>query len=86
MKAQIVRSRSGFTLVELLVVVLIIAVLAALSMVGLSRMRAAGDRATTVSVMRQLQIANTSYAGDHSGQYVPLSSMDENENRINDWH
>lgn len=80
------RSGNGFTLVELLVVIAIIAVLTTLSVLGFSRMRAAGDRATTVSVLRQLQIANYSYANDHNGQYVPISSMDENNNRVNDWH
>jgi prepilin-type N-terminal cleavage/methylation domain-containing protein/prepilin-type processing-associated H-X9-DG protein len=77
---------AGFTLVELLVVITITVILAALSVLGFSRMRAAGDRATTVGVLRQLQMANIGYAADHNGQYVPLSSMDENNNRINDWH
>lgn len=86
MKTPIHRPRPGFTLVETLVVIVIIAVLAVLVIVGVTRMRAAGDRATTVAVLRQLQLANHSYATDHNGQYVPLSSMDENENRINDWH
>lgn len=86
MKSPIHRSSSGFTLVETLVVIVIIAVLAVLVIIGVTRMRAAGDRATTVAVLRQLQLANHSYATDHNGQYVPLSSMDENENRINDWH
>ena len=86
MKPSINRVHAGFTLVELLVVITIIVVMAALTVMGLQRMRAGGDRATTVAVLRQLQLANTAYAGDHSGQYVPLSSMDENQNRINDWH
>ena len=86
MKKPIQHSRPGFTLVETLVVIVIIVVIAAFTFVGVNRMRAAGDRATTVAVLRQLQLANFSYASDHNGQYVPLSSMDENENRINDWH
>jgi len=72
MKAQVSRARTGFTLVELLVVITIIAVLAALVVAGFSRMRAAGDRATTISIMRQLQIANVGYANDHNGQYVQI--------------
>lgn len=86
MKPNYRRIHAGFTLVELLVVITIIAVMAALTVMGFQRMRAAGDRATTVSVLRQLQVANTSYAADHGGQYVPLSSMDENQNRKADWH
>jgi prepilin-type N-terminal cleavage/methylation domain-containing protein len=77
---------SGFTLVELLVVIAIIAVLAVLSSMGFQRFRAAADRATTITTLRQLQLANTSYAADHSGQYLPISSMDDDRNRINDWH
>ena len=75
----------GFTLVELLVVILIIATLGALAFLGLSRMRAAGDRAATVAIMRQLQVANHSYAVDHGGQFVPLQSKDENGG-ISTWH
>ena len=75
----------GFTLVELLVVITIIVVLAALSAVGLSRMRGAGDQATTVAIMRQLQVANHAYANDHGGQFVPLQSKDENGG-ISTWH
>jgi type II secretory pathway pseudopilin PulG len=86
MKNLVHHSRPGFTLVEMLVVIVIIITLAVLSMVGYHRIRASADRATTVAVLRQLQLANLSYASDYNGQYVPLSSMDENQNRINDWH
>jgi prepilin-type N-terminal cleavage/methylation domain-containing protein/prepilin-type processing-associated H-X9-DG protein len=86
MKSPTHRPRPGFTLVELLVVITIIAVLAALTVVGFTRMRAAGDRATTVAVLRQLQIANVGYASDHNGQYVPMESYDEDNARGNEWH
>lgn len=86
MKPKKYRLKSGFTLVELLVVITIIAVLATLSFMGFSRMRASADRATVSNVMRQLQMANHAYASEHNGSYVPISSMDENQNRINDWH
>jgi prepilin-type processing-associated H-X9-DG protein len=79
-------SRAGFTLVELLVVIVIVIVLAVLSFMGLQRFRAAGDRATAVSVLRQLQLANVGYASDHNGQYVPMESYDENNARSNEWH
>jgi len=78
------RSITGFTLVELLVVILIIVTLAAFSVFGLSRMRSAGDLATSVAVLRQLQIANLSYSTDHNGRFVPMSSNDVNEKRT-DW-
>lgn len=72
------RPPSAFTLVELLVVIVIIASLAALSLVGFSRMRAAGNGATTVANLRQLQLANASYASDHNDRFVSYSNTDPN--------
>ena len=86
MKRSVSRPAAGFTLVELLVVILIIVVLAALSFLGYSRMRGAGDRATTVAIMRQLQMANYSFANDHSGRFVPLESRDESDQVDCTWH
>ncbi len=79
------RQNQGFTLVELLVVILIIAVLAALSMVGVNRLRASGDRASAMSVMRQLVIANTSYSVDHNGRYMPIAGRTE-DNVLLEWY
>ena len=78
MKSQPSRNHSGFTLVELLVVITIIIVLAALTVVGVSRMRAAADSAATVAAMRQLQTANVSFAADHNDRYVSYSNTDPN--------
>lgn len=86
MKTQKSRTVHGFTLVELLVVILIIATLAALTITGFSRMRAAGDRARTISVMRQLQLANTGYAVDHNGQYVPIVSKNSGGAISMEWY
>lgn len=74
---------TGFTLVELLVVIVIVATLAALSMLGFSRARAAGDRATAMSTIRQLQMANHSYAVENNGKYVPLTSEDGSDESKN---
>lgn len=68
--------RSGFTLVELLVVILIITVLSTFSFLAFSRMRAAANQVKTIEVMHQLHLANTEYAIDHNGQYVPIVSKD----------
>lgn len=79
------RRRSGFTLVELLVVIVIIVTLASLSFLGFSRMRAAADAATTVSNMRQLQVANQSYASDHNGRYASYKVLDEDKGTYTYW-
>ena len=39
-------------------------------------MRAAGDKASAMAIMRQLQVANFSYANDHNGQFVPIAGKD----------
>ena len=64
------RSCSGFTLVELLVVVAILAVLVALSFVVLQRSRIAGSAATMTNNFRQIGTAIVSYAQDHN-DYMP---------------
>lgn len=85
MKKTSARFTLGFTLVELLVVIVIIATLAALSFLGITRMRAAGNAATSVKNIRQLQIANVSYATDHNGRYASYFILDE-EGKKNYWY
>lgn len=86
------RGRRGFTLTELLVTIVIIAVIAALSFTGFQRIRVSADRAVATSNIRQLQLANTNYASDHNGNYVPRITNDPDNpgsgNRFTnkDWH
>ena len=62
----------GFTLTELLIVITIILVLAALSFFGIARIRSAARGATCTSNLRQVGTAMLSYASDNSGQLPPL--------------
>ncbi len=61
-------SRQAFSLVELLVVVAIVALLAALLLPALSRARDRSRRAVCASNLRQLGLALASYAQDHDGR------------------
>jgi prepilin-type N-terminal cleavage/methylation domain-containing protein/prepilin-type processing-associated H-X9-DG protein len=80
------RQSSGFTLTELLVVILIIAVLAALSLTVFQRMRNTADKVSATRSLSQLQIANASFAGDNNGRYVGFRIDDEDGNRIGWWY
>ena len=78
--------RSGFTLVELLVVITIILVLAALSVMGFKRMREKADVVTTVKRIRGFTEANALYATDHNGKYVSVFAFDEDGQGAVQWH
>ena len=65
------RSQRGFTLVELLVVVAIVALLAGLLAPGITGAREAGRSAVCLSNLRQVQAANDLYANDHAGSLAP---------------
>lgn len=66
------RSKKGLTLVELLVVITIILVLAALTTVGVTRIKSVARGATCTANLRQVGAAMLSYATDKNGQLPPL--------------
>lgn len=61
------RASQGFTLVELLVVVAIIAILASLLLPSLTRSKATAERARCTSNLRQLGLAGQMYWDDNRG-------------------
>jgi prepilin-type N-terminal cleavage/methylation domain-containing protein/prepilin-type processing-associated H-X9-DG protein len=63
--------RPGFTLVELLVVVAIVAVLSSLLLSAITLVRDAARTSKCMANLRQMQIANLAYASDWDGFYVP---------------
>jgi prepilin-type N-terminal cleavage/methylation domain-containing protein/prepilin-type processing-associated H-X9-DG protein len=71
----------GFTLVELLVVIGIIAVLVGILLPALNRARESGRRVTCLSNMRQLGMAFMMYVQENKGRF-PLAGV---ENRPEDW-
>jgi prepilin-type N-terminal cleavage/methylation domain-containing protein/prepilin-type processing-associated H-X9-DG protein len=62
---------AGFTLVEMLVVLAVISILAALLLPALARAKARANQTRCLNNVRQLGLALTMYAGDYSGEFPP---------------
>ncbi len=73
--------RRGFTLIELMVALLVVAALLSLSVMGFRKIRTRTNQAASAANLRALATANLLYAGDH-GTYVPAT---EPRNQIR-WH
>lgn len=77
MKHKDRQPQPGFTLVELLVVITMTAVLVAITATMVFRFRNSGDRVVATNNLRQIQLANISYAADNGGRFVPpVESVD----------
>jgi len=76
--------KNGFTLVELLVVISIIAILLSVLMPCLAKARQQGRQAVCASNIRQLFLANSGYAIENRGYYV-LAAEKINKN-LHRWH
>jgi prepilin-type N-terminal cleavage/methylation domain-containing protein/prepilin-type processing-associated H-X9-DG protein len=63
------RSRSGFTLMELLIVIAIIGVLAAILLPGLARSRESARRASCAAGLSQIGMGLHMYADEHDRQF-----------------
>ncbi len=75
----------GFTLIELLVVISIIALLLGILLPALGSARESGRGAVCLSNLRQLVTANSAYAQDNAGYYVP-AALDIFDGNLKRWH
>ena len=71
--------RAGFTLLELLVVVVIIMILASILLPALGRSREAARRIVCASNLRQMSVALILYAGDWRTWFPPKSSFSDEQ-------
>ena len=71
------RSRSAFTLVELLVVIGIVAVLIAILLPVLSKARAQANRTVCLSNIRQLGTGTLMYCNDNDGYFPTCAAPDD---------
>ena len=77
-----IRTTCGFTLVELLVVILLVGALSALTFQGVKAARTQANKAVSAGNLRQLAAANLLYAADHQ-TYCPNDLDGYNLTR---WH
>lgn len=79
------RAATGFTLVELLVVIGVIALLTGLLLPSLSAAREAANRSACASNLRQLVLASRLYAGE-SRDFLPPAHLNFITQNLHRWH
>jgi prepilin-type N-terminal cleavage/methylation domain-containing protein len=81
---MLLRTRRAFTLIEMLVVIGIIAILAAILLSALATAKQKGQQTVCISNVRQLTLAVIMYADEHHDVLPPTAYNDSNGNEV-DW-
>jgi len=71
------RRQAAFTLVEIMVMIVIMGIVAALVFPAVASSKQAANNAKCVSNLRQIGIALAAYAGDHDGVLFPGACLDD---------
>lgn len=72
---------TGFTLIEMLIAVVIVAVLTSVVFVTASRMRAGAESAATLNSLRQIGVAAATWMGENHNYFPPCWDDTEGRNR-----